>query len=441
MFKILCFFSSSQLKTFLLIALFSISNIELQAQVVSTIAGNGAAGSTSGQGIIASFKLPQGLTVDISGNIYVADYGNGNVRKITNTGLVSDFARITVKTSNGTLNLLSPTGIATDISGNVYVADYFGGVITKINPSCNVNVLAGTGSLGAKDGPGDSATFAFPTGIAVDKYGYVYVADASNNKIRKISPAGIVSTLAGTNATGSTDGVNNTATFNYPRGIALDDSGNVYVADSRNYKIRKISHNGFVSTLAGTGVSGNKDGIKDSATFSSPYGVVIDKAGNIFVTDGSNNKIRMISPTGIVSTFAGTGNKGNADGLASSSSFSFPFGIALDTAGNIFIADQNNNKIRKITNNVIITALNETEYHPNSIMVYPNPASDQINIALQKPVSGTISILDVQGRTLISTNIYGITTNLQVSELTTGMYILQISSDTLSLTQKINIIK
>jgi streptogramin lyase len=248
-------------------------------------------------------------------------------------------------------------GVAADSSGNVYVADAGNNIIRLISPSGTVSTFAGTGIAGSTNGL-DTATFNSPMGVAVDNAGNVYVADYENDLIRKITPAGLVSTIAGkTGTTGLVDGADTTVRFNLPESLAVDANGNIYVADNGNNAIRKITPAGVVSTLAGNGAAGNANGTGKSATFNSPFGIAVDLAGNVYVADSGNNLIRKITAAGVVSTFAGNGTKGAGNGTGTASSFNTPTGLAVDAAGNIYVSDENNNIIRKITASGAVTTI------------------------------------------------------------------------------------
>jgi len=324
--------------------------------VVSIWAGspNGNIGSHNGIGTSATFWFPAGLAVDGQDNVYVADYSNNMIREINSADVVSTLAgtgqagSANTTTTTGRSTFYDPTGVAVDASGNIYVADQFNNLIRKISSTGIVSTLAGNGNSGWVDGPDEVASFKIPTGVAVDPTGNVYVADLLNNIIRKISSSGIVSTLAGNGTGGDTNGPAASASFKAPYGVAVDAAGNVYVADDANNLIRKITSTGVVSTLAGNGNAAWVDGPGTTASFYNPTGLAVDVNGNVFVADAGNNRIREISPTGVVSTFAGNGTFGSANGNGTSASFNHPTGVAVDIDGNIYVADQKNNLIRMI---------------------------------------------------------------------------------------------
>jgi serine/threonine-protein kinase len=325
----------------------------INAGVVSTLAGTGVAGFNNGAGNVATLDFPRGAAIDSAGNVYVADTSNHSIRKITAAGVVSTLAGTGVAGfDNGAGNVAtfnSPSGVAIDGTGNVYVVDTGNNSIRKIAPSDVVSTFAGTGVAGFDNGAGNVATFSSPQGVATDSAGNVYVGDTLNHSIRKITAAGVVSTLAGTGVAGFDNGNGNVATFNFPVGVATDSAGNVYVADDSNNSVRKITPAGVVSTLAGTGVAGFNNGAGNVATFHFPISVATDSAGNIFVADFSNHSIRKIDSSGTVSTLAGTtGAPGFIDGAGSVAAFNLPEGVATDSVGNVYVADTGNNSIRKI---------------------------------------------------------------------------------------------
>ena len=336
------------------------------AAVVTTLAGTaGSVGSADGTGAAASFNFPSGVATDSAGNVYVADTNNNTVRKITPAGVVTTLAGTagvigSTDATGAAASFNSPFGVAFDSTGNAYVADEGNHTIRKITSAGVVTTFAGTaGVIGSTDAAGAAARFNDPRGVATDSTGNVYVGDTGNNIIRKITPAGVVTTLAGTaGTTGSTDATGAAASFNFPQGVATDSAGNVYVADTLNNTIRKITPAGVVSTLAGTAGTGSADGTGPAASFNSPVGVATDNAGNVYVADANNSTIRKITPAGVVSTLAGTaGVFGSANGIGGAASFNSPVGVATDSTGNVYVTDTNNSTIRKITPTRVVSTV------------------------------------------------------------------------------------
>jgi sugar lactone lactonase YvrE len=330
---------------------------------VSTLAGNGTAGMVNATGAAAQFNSPLDVALDAAGNIYVADCTNHQIRKITPGGSVITLAGIGpvgffgggyADGPGNVAQFKSPSGVVVDASGNVYVADQGNNRIRKITPAGNVSTLAGNGTEGYAEGTGTAAMFRVPADIAVDASGNVYVTDRFNHRIRKITPSGVVSTLAGIGTKytdgGFADGPGTSARFNYPIGIAVDVSGNVYVADFENQRIRKITPAGNVSTLAGSGTRGYANGPGNTAQFNQPTGIDVDASGNVYVVEGNFNytSIRKITPDGVVSAFAGNGTNGFADGPGNIAAFNLPHGIVASPSGIFYVADNFNHRIRKI---------------------------------------------------------------------------------------------
>jgi hypothetical protein len=334
------------------------------ANAVTTLAGSaGVAGS--GNGMSAQFNEPEGVAVDQNGNVYVADTGNAAIRLITSGGSVSTPAGSpgslgsTDATGNSAL-FYQPTGIAINSAGTLYVADYFNNTIRQISSSWVVTTLAGlAGTTGSSDGANSSARFWGPQGLAVGGTGTVYIADTANSTIRTMTAAGVVSTLAGSASDGSANGATTSARFYTPQNVVVDSSSNIYVADTQNSVIRKITPSGVVSVLAGTaGVFGSAEGTGPSVQFSGPQGVAVDSGGNIYVADTGNSTIRKITSGGVSSTLAGAaGNPGNADGTGPTAQFNQPEGVAVDSANNVYVADTWNHTIRKITSGGVSSTL------------------------------------------------------------------------------------
>ncbi len=252
-----------------------------------------------------------------------------------------------------------PSGVAVDSSANVYVSDRFNNTIRKITPDGVVTTLAGQpGIEGSADGTNSGAQFFSPSGVAVDSAGNVYVADQGNCAIRVVSPAGVVTTLAG-GSQGSSDGTGSAAQFYNPFGVAVDRAGNVYVADTLNDTIRKVTSAGVVTTFAGkAGYSGSANGASNVARFSYPFGIAIDSAGNLYVADAYNDMIRKVTPGGTVSTLAGkAGYSGSIDGTGTAAEFENPIGVAVDSKGYVYVGDFYNNTIRRVSSNGVVTTL------------------------------------------------------------------------------------
>ena len=228
------------------------------------------------------------------------------------------------------------------------MADTYNNSIRMVSFAGVVTTLAGSGYTGNADGTGSAATFSHPAGVAVDAAGNVYVADPDSNVIRKVSPAGVVTTIAGSSKAGSANGTGSAAGFNQPMSLTADVAGNLYVADAGNNMIRNVRPSGVVSTRAGSITAGNADGTGTAAGFNYPSGVAVDATGNVYVADRNNDMIRKVSPAVMVTTLAGSVNAGSTDGAGSAASFNWPEGVALDAAGNVYVADRANNKIRKI---------------------------------------------------------------------------------------------
>lgn len=391
-----------------------------QTYTVSTFAGNGVHGYADGTGNDALFNLPYGIAIDTNGNIFVCDYFNHKIRKITPSGVVTTFAGSTQGYADGTgvnakFNL--PHNLCIDISDNIYIADEGNHKIRKITPSGVVTTFAGS-TLGFANGIGTSAKFNSPSCVAVDSSGNLYVTDTDNHKIRKITPSGLVTTIAGSTA-GYADGIGTSAMFDEPIGIVIDNAGNLFISDLFNHKIRKISPTGIVTTFVGS-TGGFADGSGSAAMFYFPRGLAIDSANNIYVADTGNQNIRKITASGLVSTIAGT-IFGYLDGEGTVAQFKNPYCITVSNDGTLFIADTGNNRIRKITNTTLGTT-NEIVTN-NIIQIYPNPTTNFINISTKKKITSA-EIYDINGRQLLKTN--NVENKISVENLPNGMYLLKL---------------
>lgn len=314
--------------------------------IVTTPMGGTVFGNIDGTGTGAGFTGPIAIAVDSSKSLYIAD-GN-RIRKATSSGVVTTLAGSTAGYADATgtaAQFNNIQGIAVDSTGTVYVGDTGNNRIRKVTPAGVVSTLAGSIS-GFVDGTGAAARFNMPYGVSVDGSGNVYVADLSNNRIRKVSSAGVVTTLAGSGANGSANATGASASFWGPSDVATDSLGNVYVADSNNNLIRKITSAGVVTTLAGS-TYGNVNTVGTSAQFAYPTTLDVDESGNVYVGDVDNSLIRKINSSGLVTTLAGS-TYGSADGTWTAAQFKEPFGLAIDASNIIYVADYGIRAIRKI---------------------------------------------------------------------------------------------
>jgi sugar lactone lactonase YvrE len=408
--------------------------------VVTTLAGKLESGVSDGTGTNAAFSHPRGITLGTNGALYVTDSDNHLIREVTTTGVVTTCAGAVG--GPGTLDDIGsgarfsyPAGVVVDPASNTYVADLANHTIRKISPAGAVSTFVGlAGTYGTNDGNGSSARFHYPCGIAIDSQTNLFVTDNGNACIRKITPSGQVSTFAGTpGVSGNTNGTGAGARFNNPIGLAIDNQDNLYVGDAWNHQIRKITPAGVVSTLAGSGSAGRTNGTRTSASFSFPEGVAVDGSGSVYVADAGNSLIRKITAEGVVTTLAGATNTGNSDGISNAASFYNPFGVAVDANTNLYVTDANNNLIRKVTPNGQVTTLAgstmaaaangngaEADFNlPEGLTLDQSGnilVADCYNHAIRKlsPSLGDTAVVDV-----IRTNLAGITRHFAISNQTT----------------------
>ncbi|PLC07315.1 hypothetical protein CY658_10160 [Variovorax sp. RO1] len=314
------------------------------AAKVETLAG-GTPGAADGKGTAASFLLPYGIALTKDGGLLIGDWGNNFVRKISPEADV-----ITIAGDGPNPPFVDLASLTVDATDTAFVADAKGHRIFRVTPTGNVSLVAGNGTKTTTDGNGAGATFNAPTSVAVDAAGNLYVLEYDGGVVRKINPAGDVITLAGSSPRGFANGTGTAAKFGRGYNIAIDASGNLYVADSENHRIRMITPAGVVTTLAGTGTPGAADGPRDSATFSDPRGVAVDADGNVYVADFGNSLLRRITPAGVVSTLAGKeGRTGSQDGIGDAARFNQPQGLTINAAGTLYVADTFGHLIRKVT--------------------------------------------------------------------------------------------
>lgn len=339
------------------------------AGVISTIAGTGAAGF-NGDGLAAAsaqLNFPRGLIVDASGNLFFADAGNDRVRRISAAGFISTIAGTGVAGFSGdggpaaTAQLNNPFAVALDAAGNLYIADRGNHRVRRVTPAGVIATVAGTG-VGGYSGDGGSATSARilePVGVAIDTAGDLFICASS--RIRRVTPAGIISTIAGRARFGPDNAPALNSLLDRPLGLAMDAAGAIYIADQFNHRVRKVSPAGIISTFAGNGqaASTGDGGQAGSAALNAPSGVFVDPAGNLFISEVAGHRIRKVTPAGVISTFAGTGVAGSTGdgGPAASARLSGPRQFAMDSEGNLYISEQTGHRVRRITPAGIISTV------------------------------------------------------------------------------------
>ncbi len=318
---------------------------------VKLFTGDLTAGSVDGALSISRLRSPEGVEMDAAGNLIITDRGNNRIRKVSLAGIMSPVAGADVvgfvNGAAAAARFRLPWKSTVDAAGNIIVADRDNNCIRKITPAGVVSTIAGSGTAGFADGSATTAMFNQPLDVAADAAGNIYVADNLNHRIRKIAPSGDVSTLAGDGTAAFANGTGTAAKLRNPSGLAIDKDGNLIIADRLNHRIRMITPAGVVTSIAGDGVSGYKDGEAGAARFADPYGVAVDGNGNIIIADLNNNKVRKLAGV-TVTTLAGS-SKGFLDGPGANAQLNQPTDVCVDADGNVYVADLGNNCIRKIT--------------------------------------------------------------------------------------------
>lgn len=352
----------------ILLTLFIFSSAITRSQIISTVAGNGILGFSGdgGLAVMARLNNPQDVAIDLLGNLYIADTYNNLVRKVDSLGVITTIAGNGASAFGGDggpalIAGLSAEGLDFDTSGNLYIADILNHRIRKINSSGIITTIAGNGTPGYS-GDGTSAVSAklnYPSAVACDRYGNIYIADTYNNRVRKVNPSGIITTVAGNGSTGySGDGIPATsASVFLPRGVAVDKTGNLYISEYGNSRIRKVSASGIISTFAGVSTTGfgGDGGPATDAQLQNPMHIRFDTSGNLFIADYGNSIIRIVDPSGIINRFAGNTSFSyyGDGGSAILAGLNQPAGVAIgyNCAKNVFIADGLNSRIRMVTEN------------------------------------------------------------------------------------------
>ena len=467
--------------------------------IVTTVYGNGTGGYSGdgGPGSAAQLNTPQGLAFDTAGNLFICDYYSNRIRKVNTGGIIStfagqsglfeegvaatnaeftymeniatdgagnvyvpDMANQRVRMINAATGLITtvagggisgntdafsgdggpataaklyfPSAMAFDPSGNLYICDQDNQRVRMVSPDGVITTFAGNGTYGFVDNvPATDAEFRYPTGVVVDKLGNVYIVDNSNFRVRKVdATTGMISTVAGVGTAGySGDGgpaIN--AQLNYPDDVAVDGAGNVYISDG-NYCIRMVDAAGTISTVAGNGTFGfsGDGGPAVDAQMATPWGIKVDSAGDILIADDDNQRIRLVHADGIINTVVGNGTAGFSGdgGPALSASLNFPKGIALDNAGNLYIADEDNRRIRK-TSVPSLVAPTVNKAAP-TIFIYPNPTIGIVY--LMNAVNSDAAVYDVLGKQVLQEAITSNKQTIDLGNLASGVYLLQVTNN------------
>ena len=427
----------------LLISALSLLSLSSYGQLmkIRTIAGTGIEGYSNDGFIATTADLhgPVNIAVDPSGNPHFVDFFNNRVRKINITNdIINTVAGSGIGGNNGDSSLatnanLDPQAVAFDKHGNMYIANAVYKVIRKVNTVGVITTIAGKSmiqSYTGDGGPAVNATFGFPNGLAVDTFGNIFIADATNNVVRKINTAGIISTVAGNDTAGfSGDGGPATdARLDSPYAVATDLAGNLYITDYKNGVIRKVDDTGGISTYAGMNgmysYTGD-NGAANFATLNNPAGICTDTAGNLYIADAHNNVIRKVNKAGIISTVAGNGSAGFGGDLGNAlgANLRTPFAVACDKAGNIFVCDADNQRIREVYRDNL--SVNNV-FTGNGVDLYPNPSATQITLSgLAK--ADKVYMYDLMGRQVNAWDVAadGAQT-FSVQSLAAGVYMLRV---------------
>jgi sugar lactone lactonase YvrE len=413
-----------------------IGDVVAQSGIITTVAGNGTSGYTgdNGAAINAELDKPYAVAVDASGNLVFDDTGNNVTRKVGANGIIStvagDFDLGGLYFGDGGLatnaGLSHPNGVAVDTDGNIFIADQNNNVIRKVDTNGIITTVAGNGTSGynGDNGWATNEELRFPVSVAADASGNLFVGDSDNNRIRKVDIEGVITTVAGNgyqieNSQGEVigggysgdGGAATNAELATPAGVAVDASGNLFIADKGNNCIRKVGTNGIITTVAGNGTNGysGDGGAATNAELGNPTGVAVDAGGNLFIADYLNERIRKVDASGIITTVAGNGTSGYTgdNGTATNAEFNGPRGVTVDALGNLFIVDNGNNRIRKVSASlsVILSTPQITVGYTNFTLLLSGPVGSNFVLQVSTnllnwgpvststiPVGGTITL-------------------------------------------------
>jgi hypothetical protein len=421
----------------------------MHGQIITTVAGGGSGGlGDGGLAIAAQLSIPGSVAFDSYNNMYIGDCNHHRLRKISPFGIITTIAGTGTagysgdggQATNALLDNVS--GVAVDKFGNIYFTEVFKNVVRKISPSGIISTYAGNG-LPGYSGDGGLATAARinrPSGIWVDTSRNLFFTDGGCEGIRKVSASGIISTVAGNGSPGYSGdgGLATNAMLNAPHGVVVDHFGNIFIADQTNNRIRKVSATDTITTIAGDGTyaySGD-NGPATLAKLQSPWGIVVDDTGNVIFSEYNSNTIRKISTSGIITTIAGNNimGYGGDGGPATAASFNHPYGIALDSCENLYIADGQNNRMRKVTFDTSCHFIGSTTLNTNEIVqhfnisIYPNPAYEQITITANSNIT-SITITDLLGQKVLTRHVNSPTAEVNITWLLPGIYFVTVTDE------------
>ncbi len=421
--------------------------IVLQGQTIKTIAGTGTAGY-SGDGnaaTAAKLKTPDAVKFDRLGNLYVADEGNHAIRKINTAGIIYTVAGTGTGTTGYSgdggpatmAKLARPADIAFDLTDNMYIAEFGNGTIRKVSTTGIITTIAGTGIPGysGDNGPATTAQLFDPFGLVIDAIGNIYFSDNSKYRVRKISTTGIITTIAGTGIAGynGDNGPATAAQINLTGYLAISPAGELYIPDYYNRRIRKIDAAGIITTVVGNGTGGNTGdgGPATAATIGSMFAIFFDPTGNMYLSDRANGVIRKVNTSGIISTIAGIGSLGYGGdgGPATAAQFNIDvYCSAMDGIGNLYIADPLNNRVRKIVYHP--EAVNDINTILQHVSIFPNPAHDEVTVAWEGgsvQAGNEVTIVNIAGQAVISECHMGSSVSLHTGKLPAGVYIVTVN--------------
>ncbi len=442
------------MKKIIILTICSFFFVLSNAQIISTIAGNGVQGyfGDGGLATAAEFYYPNAVGFDNTGNMYIADESNAVIRKVNLSGIIATVAGNGMAGYSGdggpatAAELKYPEGVWADNHGNFFIADLGNRRIRKVNSSGIISTVAGIGVVGytGDGGPATASELGAPYRVVVDTLNNVYIADQGNNCIRKVNTSGIITTVAGNGTPGySGDGGPATAAeLINPYGLSVDLAGNIYIADCGNNRIREVNTSGIISTMAGNGINAfsGDGGPATAAELYGPFGVAADIFGNVYIVDQINNRIRVVNSSGIISTIAGNGFPGydGDGGPATAAEIYSPWDVSVDALGNVYIADEINERVREVAVG-IATGISKSENNQLSAVVFPNPNTGRFTVQLT--IEGTQLSMDkplpvVEVYNLLGENVFKETlreTNgyntIDLSTQAAGVYIYRIINE------------